>query len=89
MLRLQIREILLQIFDLLVLPLSKRPLRLAILCAAPLFPLLVVELAFCLRGWGGFKGLHTAVCEEFLSTGVVKYGVGESVGDVGGEKLGE
>jgi hypothetical protein len=38
-------------------------------------------------GW--LSGLRTAVCEEFLSTGFVKYGVGESVGDVGGEKLGE
>jgi hypothetical protein len=88
MLSLQIREILFEVFDLLVLALPERTLGLAVLRAAPLFSLLVVQLAFCLRG-DGLHGLHTAVCEEFLSTGVVKYGVGESVGDVGGEKLGE
>ena len=55
-LTLQIREVLLEVFDLLVLALPERSLRLAVLCTAPLFSLLEVELAFCLRGWGGFLG---------------------------------
>ena len=40
-LRLQIREVLLEIFDLLVLALPERPLRIAVLRATPLFSLLV------------------------------------------------
>jgi hypothetical protein len=55
-LSLQVCEILFEVFDLLVFAFPERSLRLSILRAAPLFSLLVVELAFCLRGWGGFQG---------------------------------
>lgn len=55
-LSLQICEVLLEVFDLLVLALPERSLRLPILGSASLLSLLVAELAFCLRGWGGFQG---------------------------------
>ena len=74
-LRLQVREVLLEVFDLLVLALPEGPLRLAVLCATPLLSLLghsISHFAYVDRGGRVcFKGLHTAVCEEFLSTGVV------------------